>query len=121
MSKHRKLKRLMNQYMKRINYGKYFIDCRYHPCKVTEYFIRSEDPYGSYVDGISLVDNSGTSCSCYYCRPEPISKELALEMSEFAKNNNWNEYLTKYLGFSTDAVNQYNKLDEVWNFNKGSN
>lgn len=116
----RKRKRLMNWYMKKLSHGKYFVDCRYHPCSVSAYWIRSEDPYGSDVDGISLINGTPSSCSCMHCGPEPVTKELAEEMAEFARNNPWNDYLMKYHGFTPEAIAYHDELDKVWNFEKAN-
>lgn len=111
MSESRKRKRFLNWIRKHAGYGKFVIDCREHPCIVT-------GTDSLYIDVISLITGTPSGCSFLHCGIEPISKERATEMAEFAKNNSWEGYLRKYFGYNDAALAEYAKLDAEWNFEK---
>ena len=73
----RKTKRVVNQLRKKAGWGKYVLDCRGHPCIVTEVEFYSSDLYGNGVFVKSLFDDSTCSCSLLHCRPEPITEKEA--------------------------------------------
>ena len=87
----RKLKRIHNWLHKHCGYGKYVIDCRDHPCLVT---FLDRDHHD--IEGFSLIDESGMSCSLMHCGIEPVNKQKAEEMSAFYKKAGRYEYLIKY-------------------------
>jgi hypothetical protein len=111
--KGRKLKRIQNWLHKHCGYGKYVIDCRYHPCIVT---LLERDYHD--IEGTSLINGSGTACSLMHCGIEPISKKLAEEMAAYAKTHTWNEYLIKYHQYTAEDIAEYERLDAIWDFEK---
>lgn len=85
----RKTKKIVRNRCDKIYSTGYFLDCFDHPCKMTEmyrYDPCSSDLFGdAEVDGESLIDGRGSSCSILYCAPEPLTKE---EAEEIARNFN---------------------------------
>lgn len=81
----RKKKRLVNWYLKHCGYGKYVIDCRGHPCRITAVERYTNNPYsnGCFVE--SLIDSSKGSCSYLNCAPQPISYQMAQRL----KSQQW--------------------------------
>lgn len=73
----RKVKRRVNWLRKHAGFGKYVIDCRGHPCIVTEVERYTDDLYGNGIYVKSLIDGSPNSCSLLHCAPQPISKQRA--------------------------------------------
>lgn len=92
----RKVKRTINWLRKKAGYGKYIVDCRYHPCVVTRTEFYTDDLYGNGCESKSLIDGTTISCSYMYCLVEPISKEKAEAMAEFAKNADWDAYMARF-------------------------
>lgn len=118
MKKNRKLKRELNHLHKQLSFGKYFIDCNHEPCIVTENLIYPELPYHSNIIGRRLLSGQETSCSIMHCDPQPISKELALEMVQYIQEYGWYAYLKKYLKFTDEALDYYRKMDDTWKFTR---
>lgn len=84
----RKLKRLINWYRKHAGYGRYVIDCRGHPCRVTQ--VWDEGPYRGSVSLVSIINGSTWGCSFNSCAPLPITKEFAESLKE--PWYHWDEY-----------------------------
>ncbi len=115
----RKRKRILNWYLKKAAYGKYVIDCRYHPCRVTEVTFDRNRCQGDCTV-ISLITETPSSCDFFHCGVEPISESKAFEMAAFAKANTWNDYLEKYHGYSDEELKHYDELNKVWNFEQAT-
>ncbi len=113
----RKLKHRLNSVCRKLKYGMYVIDCRDHPCIITE-GARAwyQDLYGSEFACRSLVTETPNSCSVMHCGPEPISESLAKKMAEYWKQNGTTAYLTKYRDYTPDALAEYENLDKIWHF-----
>lgn len=79
----RPYKRKVNQLHKQIPGGGLFLGCNGHPCVCTQKGISKQDLWGTYVDGQSIIDGSGISCSLLHCHPEPL---LPAEADEIIKN-----------------------------------
>ncbi|HEU5488482.1 MAG TPA: hypothetical protein VFV16_06635 [Candidatus Nitrosotalea sp.] len=114
----RKLRRRLNYLNKKLSYGNYFLDCNNHPCIIKENNIYPYYPYDSYVVGKSLVSDNETSCSILHCGPEPIPKQKALEMVSCIKEKGWFQYLKDFLGYNDLAIEEYKKLNEIWDFTR---
>ena len=93
----------------------YFIDCNYHPVKLTEYSWGSKDLYGSDVSGISLTTGKGSSCSIFYCGPEPITEAIALEMASVYKDHGNKGLAIRYGGYTEE---QYDEFEKMWRQNE---
>ncbi|SRR5258706_15641119 len=78
----RKTKRIVNQLRKKAGYGKFCLDCRGHPCIVTEVEFYSSDLYGNGIIVKSLLDGIEGSCSLLYCRPDPLTESQAKSIKE---------------------------------------
>ena len=115
----RPLKRFVNHLKKKAGYGKYVIDCRHHPCLVVGIDFFKSNIYCDGIEVKSLFNDSYCGCSLRHCGIEPISKAEAFERADFRKSHTFNEYLMKYCGYTEEGIEEFNKLDEVWNFNKG--
>ncbi len=121
----RKTKNVANHLGKKLPVGAFFIGCNNAPCRVTVSFWHPRFPYDSYVEGVSLIDGTTTSCSLVQCSPTPISEQKAREMVEFAKTHTWTDYLIKfrYGPFpSKEAENlfitEYHKMADIWGWKK---
>lgn len=114
----RKLKRYLNHLKKKLAYGRYFEDCGYHPCVVTESHVYYSDLYASDVVGRSLINDQPTACSMFHCAPLPISEQEAKERVLCIKNEGWHAYLKRYIGYDDASLEEYEKLNKVWNFTR---
>ena len=111
----RKAKRHMNHLHKKARKGKYVIDCRNHPCIVTETHFYG-DIYGDDIEVQSLVTGTMGSCSLFHCGPEPISKAEAFERAELAKRDGWEAYLKKFSGYTEEDLLAWRKMQAIWGF-----
>jgi hypothetical protein len=119
----RPLKRELNNFSKRMRqYHKrgaghevYVIDCRCHPCSVLEFSWHPQDLYGADVVCKSLISGTNNGCSYMNCGIEPITKERALAMAEYAKMYGERRYLIDIVGYTEDDVNYF---EENWALNK---
>lgn len=108
----RKTKRIVNQLRRKLKHGSHLIDCRNHPCIVTQTYWTPGDLYGNSIQVESLVDKTPNSCSLLYCRPEPIEKQNALERADFMKKHGTIAYHKKYdPAFDEEG---YKKLSLAW-------
>lgn len=116
----RQTKRVLNQLHKRAGYGRFVIDCRYHPCLVIEVDRDVKYPYQDGCRVQSLITGTVFGCSYLNCGIEPITKALAEEMAAFAKdpNNSFDDYLIKYKQMTQEEVAWFNEQDKEWNFEK---
>jgi len=73
----RKDKRYLNWIRKKAGYGKYILDCRGHPSRVT-----SAGKFSPGCDLISLLDDTTWCCSYNNCGPEPIPEHIARSIKE---------------------------------------
>lgn len=114
----KKYVKFAKEYLSKIVPGSYVIDCRMHPCVVTEV----DYCYGPYwpedFEAKSLLNGVWTSCSTRHCGPEIITKEQAEHMVKVFKEKDFYEML-KVGGYSDAEVEQYKELDKTWNFDKG--
>ena len=113
----RKVKNVINYLRRTAGYGKYVVDCRFHPCIVID---TNNDLYGNSIDVESLFNGKTYSCSLMHCGILPISKAEAYERADFLKCHSFNDYLSKYEGYSQEDYNKINELDKDWNFDKGT-
>lgn len=97
----RKFKRYMNNFKKRAGYGKYVIDCRYHPCIVTATEFYKSDPWGNGIFVKSLVNDTPFGCSLLHCGIKTISKEEAEERASYIKTHSFDAYMEKYYANET--------------------
>ena len=110
----RQRKRYMNYMIKRLHFGMYAVDCRYHPCIITELDLQCED-----ISVKSVLDGTPCGCSIFHCGPLPITQTEAFERRDFIRSDGWDAYLKKYEGYTDAALEEFHKMDAVWNFNKG--
>ncbi len=97
----------------------YVIDCRSHPCRVTRGArFHTQDLYGASFECQSLVTGTPNSCSVMHCGPEPISRDIAFERATYWKEHGTRSYLKKYEGYDDAALEEYDELNEVWQFEK---
>ena len=104
----RKYKRRINWYMKKVRIGSHFLDCRFHPCVATEVNYWTNAPFDSEINGTSLIDGGGASCSCIYCGPEPISKERAEELKAFYEQYGEDAYMVE-MGWTAEGWEHFKK------------
>jgi hypothetical protein len=114
----RKDKRIANYLKRKAGWGKYVIDCRYHPCLVVETDFYHGDTWGNGIGVTSLITGAPNSCSLMHCGIEPITKKQAETYVTYVKEHSFNEYLMKYRGFTQEDVNEFDKLAAIWNFEK---
>lgn len=114
----RPLKNYMNRLHKKTKPGMFFIDCRYHPCRVVERHLYSHKLDGD-IQGVSMFDGSPSGCSMAHCGPEPITPSEAEAMVATHKAEGFYAYLQNHRGFTDADIAEFKKLDEQWNFNKG--
>lgn len=108
----RKIKREIRKTLREILRTGYFVNCNYHPIKLTEYGFSHHDVFGTEVAGIGLTINKSISrCSVWYCNPEPISEEKALEMVETWKQGGDRALAITYGGYTEE---QYTQFEKEW-------
>ena len=111
----RKDKRYGNYMLRKLKFGSYVEDCRCHPSIVTE-----QDRWHADFCCVSLVNGRPNACSMYNCGPVPLSKEEAYERAAVMKEQGMEAYLRRYHGYTDEAIEDWRKLDAVWNFDKGA-
>lgn len=89
----------------------YFVDCNYHPVKLTEWTWIGKDIFGADVSGISLTTGKGSSCSIFHCGPEPITEAIALEMASVYKDRGDKGLAIRYGGYTEE---QYAEFEKMW-------
>lgn len=91
-------KRYVNQFAAAMRRDRYVIDCRMHPCKVTDivYITRCHD---AYLEVESLLNGKASACSLRSCGIESISKQKAEDLATYHKSHSWDEYLVKWFGY----------------------
>ena len=89
----------------------YFVNCNYHPVKLTEYTWDGKDLFGADVSGISLTNNGYCSCSLYHCAPEPITESVALEMALVYKEHGDKGLAVQFGGYTEE---QYDEFEKMW-------
>ena len=93
MDDRRKLKRQMNNLRRKIPVGGYFLACNGHPSICTEKEFYTDDIFGNGVDGKSLINGKGCSCSLLHCGPSPLTKSQAEELVAYYKSHTYIEYM----------------------------
>jgi hypothetical protein len=78
----RKYKRTMNWMLKHCGYGKFVIDCRGHPCRVTEVDRYTDNMWQNGCTVVSLIDGTSSGCSYMHCGLEPLSETIAKSIKE---------------------------------------
>jgi len=73
----RQTKKQITRRLDLIRQAGYFLNCNYHPVKLTSYGYYNKDVFGTDVEGIALTTGVSCSCSVYYCSPVPITDEKA--------------------------------------------
>lgn len=114
----RKDKRIANYLKRKAGFGKYVIDCRYHPCLVTGTEFYHQDTWGNGIFVTSLITGTPNSCSLMHCGIEPITKEQAETYAAYAKSHSFNEYLIKYRGLTEEVVKEFDRQAAIWDFEK---
>lgn len=89
----------------------YFINCNFHPVRLTEYGYWAKDICGTDVDGVALTNDGKCSCSVAYCRPEPITEKVAFEMVEVWKAEGDKGLAVRYGGYSSE---DYDAFEKEW-------
>lgn len=87
----------------------YFVNCNYHPVKLTEWTWSDKDLSGSDVSGTALTNNGGCSCSLAYCQPDSITEAVAFEMVEVWKIHGDRGLAIKYGGYAEEAYTEFEK------------
>ena len=114
MSKKRRIKRYLNHLNSKLKFGDYFENCFYHPSRVTNRTIYSSDMFGNDIEGVSLVDSSGCSCSMWHCGPTPMTKEMAEKQAEYLKIEG-NKYSDEAFKSLTFGENEPKYIMKLWN------
>ena len=107
--KHRIHKKQLSKILDTILETGYFINCNYHPVKLTEFSWSGKDLFGSDVDGVSLINGNGCSCSLHYCRPTPITSKIAEEMVEIYNKQGNKGLAIKYGGWDEKSYEEFEK------------
>lgn len=87
----------------------YFMNCNYHPVKLTEWAWGGKDVFGSDVEGITLTDNTACSCSLFYCSPVLLTEAVALEMAEHWRLHGDRGLAVKYGGYTDEGYTEFEK------------
>lgn len=103
----KRIKKLLNEILE----TGYFINCNFHPVRLTEYGYWAKDVWGTDVDGVALTNGGKCSCSIAHCGPEPITEAVALEMVEVYKQQGDRGLAVKYGGYTDDA---YTEFEMMW-------
>lgn len=112
----RKLKRQVNNLRRKIPVGGYFIACNGHPSICTEKEFYTDDLYGNGVDGNSLINGKGCSCSLLHCGPSSITKAQAEELVAYHKSHSYIEYMM-YIHPGT-TQEWWETMDKEWEWSK---
>lgn len=84
----------------------YFVDCSFHPMRLTEY---GWGKWDHDVTGIALTNGGKGSCCLMNCVPEPITEKVALEMAEVWKSEGDKGLAVRYGGYSATDYDQFEK------------
>lgn len=108
---HRKDKRYRNYMLRKLKFGMYVEDCRYHPCVVTQ-----QDRWDAGFRCESLVNGKPNGCSIFHCGPVPLSRAEAYERAAVMKEQGMEAYLRRYHGYQDADIDEHRKLNAAWNF-----
>lgn len=86
----------------------YFVNCNYHPTKLTGY---SWNKWNPDVSGIALTNNGKCSCSLAHCGPDPIVESQALEMVAIWQKGGDRALAIYYGGYTEE---QYTEFEKMW-------
>ena len=86
----------------------YFVNCNFHPVRLTEY---GWNKWDHDVDGIALTNGGKCSCCLNNCQPEPITEAIALEMVEVWKIEGDKGLAVRYGGYSPE---DYDAFEKIW-------
>jgi hypothetical protein len=100
----KRLKKLLNKILEK----GYFVNCNYHPVRLTEY---GWGKWDHVVDGVALTTGRGCSCCLRNCSPEPITETRALEMVEVWTNGGDRALAVRYGGYTEE---QYTEFEKMW-------
>ena len=98
----KRAKKLLNEILD----AEYFVDCNFHPMRLTEY---EWGKWNHDVTGIALT-NGGKGCCCLMnCVPDPITETVALEMVEVWKSEGNRGLSIRYSGYTAADYDQFEK------------
>jgi len=86
----------------------YFINCNFHPVRLTEY---GWNKWDHDVDGVALTNGGFCSCCLNNCQPESITETVALEMIEVWKVEGDKGLAVRYGGYSPE---DYDTFEREW-------
>lgn len=86
----------------------YFVNCNFHPVRLTEY---GWNKWDHDVDGVALTNGGKCSCCLFNCVPEPITETVALEMVEVWRSEGNRGLAVRYGGYSPEA---YDAFEREW-------
>ena len=89
----------------------YFVNCNYHPVKLTEWTWGGNDLYSADVSGVALTNDGRCICSLAHCAPDPITETVALEMASVYKERGDRGLAIKYGGYTEE---QYTEFEKMW-------
>jgi hypothetical protein len=119
----RRNKNTIDYYLREFEKSPYFEDCSYHPCVITKIYYNPEDNSRLDVDGTSLVTGLGTSCSCFHCGVQPLSKQEAEERRDYINEFGMLPYSLKYIYECKnenigDLIAESMRMESAWEFAK---
>lgn len=100
----KRTKKLLNEILEK----GYFVNCKYHPVRLTEY---GWGKWDHDVDGIALTNGRKCSCCLWNCGPEPITQAQAEEMAEVWKAGGDRALAIHYGGYTEE---QYTEFEKMW-------
>lgn len=118
----RKTKKYNRKRVESLSRSGYYLDCNYHPCKITNLMMYGKLCDGD-VEGICLIPTRhGSSCSIYNCAPTALSENEAKERANYIENGQM-AYLKKYV-YKVETQEQEDNLRKMyteWNWIDSAN
>ena len=100
----KRAKKLLNEILEK----GYFVNCNYHPVRLTKY---SWGKWDHDVGGVALTNGGLCSCCLYNCVPEPITESQAIEMVAVWKKGGNRALAVRYGGYTEEA---YTEFEKAW-------
>jgi hypothetical protein len=99
----KRAKRLLNEILE----TGYFVNCNFHPVRLTEY---GWNKWDHDVDGIALTNGGKCSCCLVNCVPEPITERVAMEMAYVWHTEGDKGLAVRYGGYTPEAYDEFQRM-----------
>ena len=97
----RKRKKIIRKRSDNLEQKGFFVCCHYHPCKISGLSpYHTSNPWSLFeasVEGKSLINGQGASCSMYHCAPEALTESEAMERVAYWKEHGELAHMQKYI------------------------